>query len=169
MLIEMKIHGLAVDPASNTPIIILQGTEEDQTLPIWIGLLEASSIATAIQDITFQRPMTHDLFKNFIEKLHMKIKNIEIYDIKDNTFYSKIHFTAQDYTFALDSRPSDAIAMALRFKAPILVEEKLFIPSKEDTSPIGFSSYMMDKSREGKQWADYLQSLSPDAYGKYKM
>jgi len=165
MLHKVSISGMTMDPASNTPIIILKSEEDDRAIPIWIGLLEATSIASAIQNIKFDRPMTHDLFKNFVVSLDMSVSRIEVCDLKDNTFFAKIYFTSESAKFSMDSRPSDAIAIALRFKAPIYVEESVIEKSKFDERP----AEVLDKSKEGEKWAEYLKKLSPDDFGKYKV
>ena len=123
MLHKVSVAGLTMDPASNTPIIILKADDDEQTIPIWIGLLEATSIASALQDIRFDRPMTHDLFKNFSDRLDIAVTSVEVCDLKDNTFFAKINFVSKSETFEMDARPSDAIAIALRFKAPIFVDD----------------------------------------------
>ena len=165
MLHKVTIAGLIMDPASNTPIILLKLSEDDRTIPIWIGLLEATSIASAIQNIEFERPMTHDLFKNFTDILKIDVAKVEVNDLKDNTYYATIHFVSDEKTFTMDSRPSDAIAIAVRSHAPIYVEDKVIQKSKtgEDVSEI------LDKSKEGKKWAEYLEKLNPEDFGKYKM
>lgn len=165
MLHKVTISGLAMDPASNTPIILLKTEEGDKTLPIWIGLLEATSIASALQDIQFDRPMTHDLFKNLTQMLHFDINRIDICDLKDNTFFAEIHFASEERSFTMDARPSDAIALALRFKAPIFVEDRVIEKSNAGT-PTG---EVLDDSEEGKKWAEYLETLSPEDFGKYKV
>ena len=96
MLHEVNIASMAIDPTSNTPIIILKSVKGDQAVPIWIGLLEATSIASALRDIKFDRPMTHDLFKNFIDNLEMVVSKVEVCDLKDNTFYARIYFESKD-------------------------------------------------------------------------
>ncbi|CAN2040127.1 Bifunctional nuclease family protein [Candidatus Magnetomoraceae bacterium gMMP-15] len=170
MLYEMKVIGFTIDKETNSPVIILKGKHDDQSIPIWIGLLEATSIAAVLQDITFPRPMTHDLFKNFLNYLHIGVGKVEISELKDNTFFSKIYFTTHDHSFSLDSRPSDAIAMALRFKAPIYVHENVIIQANlESTGPKTSNAEVMDESEEGKKWADYLENLSPEDFGKYKI
>ena len=113
MLHKATIAGLAIDPTSNTPIIILKTEEQDRTIPIWIGLLEATSIASALQNMEFERPMTHDLFKNFSEYLEIAVTKVEVCDLRDNTFYALIHFLSKDKAFTMDARPSDAIALAV--------------------------------------------------------
>jgi hypothetical protein len=165
MLHKVTIAGLIMDPASNTPIIILKIVEEDRTIPIWIGLLEATSIASAIQNIEFDRPMTHDLFKNFTDILNINVSKVEVNDLKDNTYYATIHFASQEKTFTMDSRPSDAIAIAVRLHAPIYVDDKVIQKSKAGEG----ISEALDKSEEGKKWAEYLEKLNPEDFGKYKI
>ena len=165
MLHKVNIAGLAMDPASNTPIILLKTEEGDKTLPIWIGLLEATSIASALQDIQFDRPMTHDLFKNLTQVLNVQVNRIDICDLKDNTFYAEIHFAAEDRSFTMDARPSDAIALALRFHAPIFVDERVMEKSRVGKA----TGEVLDDSEEGKKWAEYLEKLSPEDFGKYKV
>jgi len=165
MLHKVSIAGLTMDPASNTPIIILKSEKNNQALPIWIGLLEATSIASALQNINYERPMTHDLFKNFTELLDISISKIEVCDLKDNTFYAKIYFISKDGNFEMDARPSDAIALALRFDAPIFVADEIMQKSKMGDG----EAEILDTSEEGKKWADYLESLSPEDFGKFKI
>jgi len=165
MLHKVSIAGLTMDPASNTPIIILKSEEDDQAVPIWIGLLEATSIASALQNIKYDRPMTHDLLKNFADTLEISIVKVEVCDLKDNTFYARIYFVSKDQSFDIDARPSDAIALALRFKAPIYVEDSVMQKSKISDG----EAEVVDTSEEGKKWADYLANLSPDDFGKYKV
>ncbi len=165
MLHKVSVAGLTMDPASNTPIIILKSVKDEHPIPIWIGLLEATSIASALQNIKFDRPMTHDLFKNFVELQNIDVSRVEVCDLKENTFYAKIHFTSEEKDFSMDARPSDAIAIALRFKAPIYVDDKVIEKSKTGEG----EAEILDKSEEGKKWADYLEKLSPDDFGKYKV
>jgi hypothetical protein len=134
-------------------------------VPIWIGLLEATSIASALRDIKFDRPMTHDLFKNFVDNLEMVVSKVEVCDLKDNTFYARIYFVSKDKSFDMDARPSDAIAIALRFGAPIYVDDKIF-----DKSQMVDGDYeVLNKSEDGKKWAEYLENLNPEDFGKYKV
>ena len=165
MLHEVSIAGLTMDPTSNTPIIILKLVSGDQAIPIWIGLLEATSIASALQDIKFDRPMTHDLFKNFVNNVKMEVSKVEVCDIQDNTFYAKIYFTSKENSFSIDARPSDAIAIALRFQAPIYVDDKVL----EKSQMVEADPEMLIKSEEGEKWAEYLEKLSPEDFGKYKV
>ena len=162
MLHKVTLAGLAVDPASNTPIVLLKTEDTGQTVPIWIGLLEATSIASALKNIKFDRPMTHDLFKNYLDLHKTTVSKVEVCDLKDNTYYAQIYFLAEDRSFSMDARPSDAIAIALRFEAPIFVEDKV-IDGTELTEDV---SEVLDTSEEGKKWAEYLEKLSPEDFGK---
>jgi bifunctional DNase/RNase len=165
MLHEVNVASMAIDPTSNTPILILKSVKGDQAVPIWIGLLEATSIASALRNIKFDRPMTHDLFKTFVENVDMAVSKVEVCDLKDNTFYAKIYFVSEEKSFNIDARPSDAIAIALRFDAPIYVADKIF-----DQSLMVEGDYeVLNKSEEGKKWAEYLENLSPEDFGKYKI
>lgn len=165
MLLKAVIAGLTMDPATNTPIIILKTEEGDQTVPIWIGLLEATSIASALQKVKFDRPMTHDLFKNFVEKRGMTVSSIEICDLQDNTFYARINFLSPDEQFSMDARPSDAIGIALRFEAPIFIETDVIAKAR----PFEADAEASDTSEEGRKWKEYLEKLSPEDFGKYKV
>lgn len=165
MLHKATIAGLTIDPASNTPIIILKTENDDQAIPIWIGLLEATSIASALQNIEFERPMTHDLFKNVTDRMKVSVTKVEVCDLRDNTFFAVIHFDGESQSFSMDARPSDAIAIALRFQAPIFVDDKVIEKSMKSDG----QAEMLDKSEEGKRWAEYLEKLSPEDFGKYKV
>jgi len=167
MLHEMIVAGLAMDPDSNAPILILSAKDKDKnfSVPIWIGLFEAAAIASVIQDIKFDRPMTHDLFKTFIDKVGVLVERIEVSDLKDNTFFAKIYCRKGEDEFVLDARPSDAIAIALRAGADIFVDERVVTLLKADDSGVEVA----DKSEQGKKWAEYLKNLSPEDFGKYKV
>lgn len=163
MLHKAIIAGLTMDSESNTPIIILKAEQTDQAVPIWIGLLEATSIASALKKISFDRPMTHDLFRNFADRLDIVVSKVEVSDIMDNTYYARIHFLSKNDTFNIDARPSDAIAIALRFDAPIFLDDKVIEKSR---MTMGKKGEAVDKSEDGKKWAEYLESLDPDEFGK---
>lgn len=165
MLHKASISGMTMDPASNNPIIFLKTVDEGEVIPIWIGLLEATSIASVLQKIQFERPMTHDLFKNFLGQLNVELTKIEICDLRDNTFFARLHLTSEESNFEMDARPSDAIAIALRLSAPIYVDDKVIDKSKSHE----VEGDVIDHSAEGKKWAEYLENLSPDAFGKYKV
>lgn len=167
MLIQMKVTGLTIDPFTNMPIIILKDLEEKSALPIWIGLIEASAIATELEKIELSRPMTHDLIRNILHSLQVTVKKIEVNDLHDNTFYATICLECNGREFTIDSRPSDAIALALRTGAAIYVEQRVIEKSRN-----------IDLSKEGKEeehkikqekWTEILENLNIEDFGKYKM
>lgn len=167
MLIEMRVSGLAIDPLTNTPIVILKDMEEKMAVPIWIGLFEASAIATELEKVSFSRPMTHDLLHNILVSLDVKVTKIEINDLKDNTFFANIYFMKDGLNIMVDSRPSDAIAIALRENAPIFVDEKVVEKSRK--LDLGDKKVMsLDKLKE-ENLEEFLENLSPEDFGKYKM
>lgn len=126
MLIEVKIGALIMDPNTNTPIVVLKGVESETILPIWVGAYEANAIALEIEKIVPQRPMTHDLLRNFIVQTGLKILRVTITDLRDNTFYALIELNdAQGNLISIDARPSDAIALALRFDCSIYVKQNV--------------------------------------------
>ena len=129
-MIEMNIKGLMVDPITNMPIIILRDQEGEKVLPIWVGVFEANAIALQIENIQTPRPMTHDLLRNIIQDLQATVEKIVVCDLKENTFYALIHLQTPAGPVAIDARPSDAIALALRTRAPILVDEKVIDNAK---------------------------------------
>jgi bifunctional DNase/RNase len=161
MLIEMTIKGLMVDPVTNMPIVILKDRVGDRVLPIWVGIFEANAIALQIENIATPRPMTHDLLRNVISDLDGRVDQVVVSDLKDNTFFAIIHLTVKGERVVIDSRPSDAIALALRTRAPILVEETVI----DNAKTVDFTSDRADSERL-QQW---LESLDPDEMGKYKM
>jgi uncharacterized protein len=161
MLIEMTIKGLMVDPITNMPIVILKDKDGDRVLPIWVGIFEANAIALQIENIATPRPMTHDLLRNVISDLNGQVDRVVVCDLKDNTFYAIIHLTVRGERVAVDARPSDAIALALRTRSPILVEETVI----DNAKTVDFTSERTDTDRLQK----WLESLDPDELGKYKM
>jgi uncharacterized protein len=165
MLKEMKVAGITVDPFTNTPIVILKDLEEQEVLPIWIGLLEASSIATALENVQTPRPMTHDLLKNVLDNLGVKVARIEVNDLKDNTYYAMIHLVVKEKKLVIDARPSDAIALALRVNASIFVDENVIKKSAKVELSKKEDKVVVDTG----EWEEILENLSPDDFGKYKM
>ena len=161
MLIEMTIKGLMLDPITNTPIVILKDKDGDRVLPIWVGIFEANAIALQIENIVTPRPMTHDLLRNIITDLDGRVDRVVVSDLKENTFYAVVHLTVRGERIAVDARPSDAIALALRTRAPILVEETVI----ENAKTVDFASERADNDRLQK----WLESLDPEELGKYKM
>ncbi len=160
MQIEMTIKGLMVDPISNMPIVILRDKEGSKTLPIWVGMFEANAIALQIENISTPRPMTHDLLRNVIHDLKASVQKIVVCDLQDSTFYALIYLTLNGEVVAIDSRPSDAIALALRTRAPIFVEETVI----DNAKTVDVTADKADADRLHK----WLESLDPDDLG-YKM
>jgi bifunctional DNase/RNase len=161
MLIEMTIKGLMVDPITNMPIVILKDKDGERVLPIWVGIFEANAIALQIENIATPRPMTHDLLRNIITDLDGQVDRVVVSDLKDNTFFAIIHLTVKGEAVVVDARPSDAIALALRTRAPILVDETVI----DNAKTVDFTSETADSDRLQK----WLESLDPDEMGKYKM
>ena len=161
MLIEMTIKGLMVDPITNMPIVILKDKDGERVLPIWVGIFEANAIALQIENIATPRPMTHDLLRNIITDLDGHVDRVVVSDLKDNTFFAIIHLTVKGEAVVVDARPSDAIALALRTRAPILVDETVI----DNAKTVDFTSERADSDRLQK----WLESLDPDDMGKYKM
>jgi bifunctional DNase/RNase len=162
-MIRMNVQGLTIDPSSNSPILILKEFEGEQTLPIWIGLLEATAIASELEKVSFSRPMTHDLLRHVIEGLGFQVQRVEVCDLKDNTFYALLHLMGPGGERVIDSRPSDAIALALRTEAPIFVAEKVLLESQSAVRPEGEGADSEEK------WKEVLESMDPEDFGKYKM
>ena len=161
MQIEMTIKGLMVDPITNTPIVILRDKEGQKVLPIWVGIFEANAIALQIENVATPRPMTHDLLRNIIHDLKASVQKIVVCDLQENTFYALIYLGLNGDTVAIDARPSDAIALALRTRAPIFVEDTVI----DNAKTVDFTTEKADADRLHK----WLESLDPDDLGKYKM
>ena len=165
MLRPMVVSGLTVDPLTNSPIVILKEIEGERTLPIWIGLLEATAIASELEGIKFSRPMTHDLLKNILSLTDVQVKKVEVCDLKNNTYYALIHIRYGGKDVSIDARPSDALALSLRVNAPIFVAEDVITKSAQ----IDLKAEPEDKSEQGKKWQEILEKLNPEDFGKYKM
>jgi bifunctional DNase/RNase len=161
MLIEMSIKGLMVDPITNMPIVILKDKLGERVLSIWVGIFEANAIALQIENVATPRPMTHDLLRNIITDLDGSVDRIVVSDLKDNTFFAIIHLTVRGERIAVDARPSDAIALALRTRSPILVDETVI----DNAKTVDFTAEPGDNARLQK----WLESLDPEELGKYKM
>ncbi len=165
--ILMSVGGLTLDPVTKTPIVILKDRDNKLNLPIWIGLLEATAMATELEGIKMARPMTHDLLRNVLAELGATVECIEITDLKDNTYFASIHLLINGTRRTIDSRPSDAISLALRTKSPIYVDKRVIETSSvlqqtEDANDTNLSNVSRDK------WAEILEKMSPDDF-KYKM
>jgi hypothetical protein len=161
----MVIAGLTVDPMTNSPIVILKEIGGERTLPIWIGLLEATAIASELEGIKFSRPMTHDLLKNIMSLMDVKVNKIEVCDLKNNTYFALIYLDHKGKEISIDARPSDALALSLRMGAPIFVAEDVI----KKSSQIDLKAEPEDKTEQGKKWQEILEKLNPDDFGKYKM
>jgi bifunctional DNase/RNase len=161
MLIEMSIKGLMVDPMAGTPIVILKDKQGERVLPIWVGVPEANAIALQIENVSTPRPMTHDLLRNIITDLEGRVDRVVVSDLRDNTYFAIIHLTVRGERVAVDARPSDAIALALRTRSPILVEESVI----ENARTADFTAEPSDNERLQK----LFESLDPEELGKYKM
>lgn len=161
MLIKMTVRGIALDPITNMPIIILKDPEERRALPIWVGIFEANAIALELEKVSTPRPMTHDLLKNILEGLGITVQQVVVNDLKENTFYATIELNYNGSVVSIDSRPSDAIALALRTNAPIFVTETVVTQAK--------NIEVSEEKEETDKWKEWLENLKPEDFGKYKM
>jgi uncharacterized protein len=161
MEVEMKIRGLMMDPVTNMPVVILKGVEADSVLPIWVGIYEANAIALEMEKVSTPRPMTHDLLKNLLIGLDAQVQKVVVNDLRDDTFFAVIWLMKEGQNISIDSRPSDALALALRADCPIYVEDEVLKTSK-------LSSTISDKvsSEEMRKW---LENLGEEDLGRYKM
>src|SRR5580693_9154867 len=159
--VEMKIRGLMVDPVTNMPIVVLKDVKGSAVLPIWVGVYEANAIALEIEKVQTPRPMTHDLLKNVLFGLNVQVKKVVVNELREDTFYALIWVERDGERMSIDSRPSDALALALRVVCPIYVEETVLKSSK-------VSNTISEKStsEELRKW---LEGLSDDDLGRYKM
>ncbi len=168
--IQMSVGGLTLDPVTKTPIVILKDTENKLNLPIWIGLLEATAMATEIEGIKMARPMTHDLLKNILGEVGCSVDSIEITELKENTYYAMVHLKLSGRDLLIDSRPSDAIALALRTKSPIYVAKAVLEASsvlqQTEEGKEGAVENVSNVSKE--KWAEILEKMAPEDF-KYKM
>jgi bifunctional DNase/RNase len=161
MRIEMQIKGLMVDPITNMPIVILKAADEKSILPIWVGPFEANAIALQIEKVETPRPMTHDLLKEIIGQLQATVNEITVCGLQDNTFYAMVALERDGEEILIDSRPSDAIALALRTGSPIFVEEEVLAKAK--------SLELDDEEASSEKLRTWLESLDPDDLGQYEM
>lgn len=155
MLVEVKIGALIMDPNTNTPIVVLKGIDSDTILPIWVGAYEANAIALEIEKIVPQRPMTHDLLRNFILETGFKVTRITITDLRDNTFYALVELVdAVGNTTLIDARPSDAIALALRMDCAIFIEQKVLEISAAPTQNV--TDFEDEPVSNTEDWPDLI-------------
>ena len=164
MFVNMIVSYLTVDSISNMPIIVLKEVGGQRVLPIWVGILEATAIASELDGTNYSRPLTHDLLKNIFNELKINVYRAEISDLKDNTYYAKIYLCHNNENFVLDARPSDVLAISLRTKISIFVAENVI----EGASNIDLSSKIEDQSGKNKEWANMLGKLKPEDF-KYKI
>jgi bifunctional DNase/RNase len=167
--IQMSVGGLTLDPVTKTPIVILKDTDNKLNLPIWIGLLEATAMATEIEGIKMARPMTHDLLKNILGEVGCAVESVEITELKENTYYALVHINVGGRALVVDSRPSDAIALALRTKSPIYVAKAVLEASSvlqqgEEAKEAAVEN-VSNVSKE--KWAEILEKMAPEDF-KYK-
>jgi bifunctional DNase/RNase len=162
--VEFRIKGLMMDPLTNAPIVVLQEAAGDALLPIWVGIFEANAIALQIEKVDMPRPMTHDLLKAVLDHLDIEVTRVVVSELRDNTFYAIIFLRTGDRTIMIDSRPSDAIAIALRTDSPIFITDEVLTKSQRPDAP---ASPLEQRATEDiKKW---LENLNPDDLGKYKM
>ena len=166
MLIEMTIKGLMVDPITNMPIVILKDKQGDRVLPIWVGIFEANAIALELEKISTPRPMTHDLIKNILEAIEARVVKVAVTDLKENTFFAVLHLQVAGAEYQVDSRPSDAIALALRVGAPIYVDEDVVRKAKtlDVATPKEADTLKADDPERVREW---LGSIKPEDFEKF--
>src|SRR3954452_13016628 len=160
MEVEMKIRGLMLDPVTNTPIVILKDSG-DAVLPIWVGVYEANAIALEIEKVSTPRPMTHDLIKNVLAGLDAQVHKVVVTELKEDTFYAVIWMEREGRIISVDSRPSDALALALRVDCPIFVEDEVLKTSK-------LASAISDKT-SNEEMRKWLENVNDNDLGRYKM
>lgn len=184
--VEVQVAGLTMDPGTNMPIVVLRDEAGTVQLPIWIGLVEASAIATQLEKVQLARPMTHDLLKTVLDKTGTRLERVEITELRDDTFFAALHMVVAGKPVVLDSRPSDAIALALRTGARIFVAAQVLdatrradeaadakaakeSPSTGDAPPERPRVADLLATNPPAKWAEILESLSPEDFGKFKM
>ncbi|HXZ29391.1 MAG TPA: bifunctional nuclease family protein [Terriglobales bacterium] len=161
MEVEMKIRGLMMDPVTNMPIVILKDVSGDAVLPIWVGIYEANAIALEIEKVATPRPMTHDLIKNLLVGLDTHVHKVVVSELRDDTFFAVIWLERDGRIISVDSRPSDALALALRLDCPIFVEDQVLKSSKQ-------ASTASDRV-SGEELRKWLEGLNDEDLGRYKM
>jgi bifunctional DNase/RNase len=163
-IISMKILGLIFDPNLNTTVVVLLDADRERVLPIWIGPMEGNAIAIGMEKVNTPRPMTHDLLKNLLDQFQVEVKKVIVTELKDDTFYAVINLIVDGKELEIDSRPSDAIALAVRVEAPICCAEGVM----QAAADLGLLKQRgdFDESEDLKKW---LEDLKPDDFGKYKM
>lgn len=162
-LIEVKVKGIVVDPKANNPVVVLVDLEGQRALPIWIGVFEAEAISRGLEEVVTLRPMTHDLMRQILDTFKASVKQVVISDLKGNTFYASLYITIDGEELVIDSRPSDAIALAVRVKAPIYIAPAVV----ESTQQLGLlGSNLLDEQDDLKS---IIAKMKPEDFGKYRM
>ncbi|MHB8764283.1 MAG: bifunctional nuclease family protein [Deferrisomatales bacterium] len=170
MYLQMRIGGVALDPRTKSPVVLLKDLEGRYTLPIWIGILEAAAIAYALEGVTPPRPMTHDLLKMLLEEAGARVPRIDVDALEESVFKAKIHLELPGGGKRLvDSRPSDALALALRVGAEIYAEEKVLKQASAVEVKPAETEAAEPEAGATDAWSEFLEDLDPDAFGKYKM
>jgi bifunctional DNase/RNase len=168
-MVEIKIDGLAMDLVSNSPVVVLAAKDDNKVLPIWIGHSEAWAIAMEISGMGSKRPLTHDLFRNAIIAMGGTLEKVEITELKEQTFYARLHIDLDGKHIDLDARPSDSIALALKAKCPIFVDEELFQIKPEEASDEAGPEKPMPPTGDRESLADRLKRIDPEDFGKYSL
>jgi len=162
MVKEMRVIGITIDPVTQTPIVILRDRENMNTLPIWIGILEANAIAVGLENVKLPRPMTHDLFKSLLDQTGLRLLRVEVTDIKESTYYAVLHLDWGGKPLVIDCRPSDAIAIAIRMEVPVMVRDAVIEKAlRTDASSVA--------GGEKDKWTELLERMNPEDFSKYKM
>jgi uncharacterized protein len=161
MEVEMKIRGLTMDPVTQMPIVVLKDVNGNTVLPIWVGIFEANAIALEIEKVSTPRPMTHDLLKTVLLGLEAAVRKVVVSDLKDDTFYALIWLERGGEMISIDSRPSDALALALRLDCPIYVEDTVLKTSKLTNT--------VNEKVQSDELRKWLEGLNDEDLGRYKM
>jgi len=159
---EVTVAGVTIDPVSKSPVVVLREPESGNVVPIWIGLLEANAIALALEGTELPRPMTHDLMKSILQVTGTRLQSVEIADIRENTYFALLHIEGNGESVIVDARPSDAIALALRCDAKILVSETVLAQSS-------IPATSAPEGGEKDKWTELLEKMDPEQFSKYKM
>jgi hypothetical protein len=164
-MVKMKIFGLALDEQSQVPLLILKDLEDTQVLPIWIGAMEAMAISISLNKVSISRPLTHDLMLQTLATLGAAVERVEIVDLREGTYYAEIHLVHADRTYLVDSRPSDAIALAVRADAPVYAAQSLL---DRVAKQFDQEHEVVLKDEESERWTEFLEKYNIDQT-KYKM
>lgn len=159
-MIEMKVSGVILEPQTKSPIVVLRDDKDRRALLIWVGEAEANAILLGLEGVKTPRPLTHDLFTNVLSALHAPLTRIRIHDMKNNTFFAELEMEIEGRKVAIDSRPSDAIALALRQEVPILVEEQVM---EHHSIPI---SKAQPEEDEDEAFKRFIENVKPSDFGR---